>query len=987
MSTSRTAMCSAIATFVLACASLAQNVIPHAQDRPPGPALSPQEAIAKMQLPSGFKAELVAAEPDVINPTAMTFDDRGRIWITESIEYPRKDVGAGRDRIKVLEDRDGDGKFETVKIFKEGLNIPAGIAIGNGGVYVTNSPDVLFLKDTDGDDKADTSETILAGFGRFDTHELPNSLTWGPDGWLYGMNGVFNPAKIKDPVSGKVSEFTCAIWRYHPATKKFEVYAEGTSNPWGLDYNRQGDWFISACVVDHMWHITQSGYYVRQGGPYPPNTIPIPSISTEKHQKAAYAGLVLYDADVYPESFRGKLLMGNLHGSCINTDRLERNGSTYKQSNDPDFISANDAWFMPVAEKIGPDGCVYIMDWYDRYHCYQDANRDSPGLDRLKGRIYRISYNNAPLAKKFDLTKSSSEELVKLLASPNVWWRRTAQRILNERFDEKLVPQLAEMALSTDDSTQAPMHALWLLVSRHAIDSELELKLLGSPQPAKRNWAVRAVGEVGRADANVFAKLIEMAKTDESPDVRLQLAVAAGRLNEPDTFPLIQALLTNEKNAADPLIPNIIYQNFKPMAAKHGKELLAFFDAHPPIEKAFANSVVEWVREGVATLGLSPAELVAQLGPVIAKADSDPQRARQALQGVVNALEQSGMKREERAKLFDDKLREKIGTLAAGKTRVRIPATELAMWWDDPRGLDSARKIVANPKADPAARSQLLKALADRKDPANFKTFASFIADDGAPMRLRREAIDALGSSGDAGAAKLLTDSYSKLPAELKPAAVNALTHTTASAVALLDAIAAKTIPANDVAANHVRQINALGVKSLNERVAKVWGVVKTERDPERVTIVEQMRESLRHHEGNARAGQAVFTKTCAQCHTIYGQGGTVGPDITGVGRENLDAILANVIDPNLVIGAGYFVNVAKLRNGTVVSGVLAEQSDQRVVLKDATGTHVLLRGDIARIQQQNISMMPEGLEKGMSEQEFADLVAFLLTREPPATK
>jgi len=380
-----------LAPMLVVLSSLTFGQVPHGQDKPPGPALSPQEAMAKMQLPPGFKAELVAAEPDVVNPTAMTFDERGRIWICESVEYPRKSTGPGKDRIKILEDKDHDGKFETVKIFAEGLNIPCGVLLGNGGVYVTNSPDVLFLKDNDGDDKADTREVLFTGFGREDTHELPNSLTWGPDGWLYGMNGVFNPARVTSPSDGKTYEFTCAIWRYHPLTKKFELFAEGTSNPWGLDFNRQGDWFLSCCVIDHMFHMTQSGYYQRQGGPYPPMTFALPSITTQNHQKAAYAGLVIYDADAYPESFRGKLLMGNLHGSAINTDVLSRNGSTYKQTNEPDFLQANDAWFMPVAQRIGPDGCVYVMDWYDRYHCYQDANRDSPGLDRIKGRIYRVS--------------------------------------------------------------------------------------------------------------------------------------------------------------------------------------------------------------------------------------------------------------------------------------------------------------------------------------------------------------------------------------------------------------------------------------------------------------------------------------------------------------------------------------------------------------------------------------------------------------------
>jgi putative membrane-bound dehydrogenase-like protein len=962
----------------------AQDVTPHAQDRPPGPALSPQEAMAKMKLPEGFGVELAVGEPDLVNPTAMTFDDRGRIWVCESIEYPRKDAGGGRDRVKILEDTDGDGRYEKVTIFKDGLNIPCGVAIGNGGVYITNSPDILFLKDTNGDDVADTSETILTGFGREDTHELPNSLTWGPDGWLYGMNGVFNRAKVKDPASDKVHEFTCAIWRYHPPTKRFELFAEGTSNPWGLDYNHNGDWFISACVIDHLWHITQSGYYTRQGGAYPPNTFPLESIATQKHQKAAYAGLMFYDAAVYPEEFRGKLLMGNLHGSCINVDRIERNGSTYKQSADPDFLSADDAWFMAVAEKLGPDGCVYIMDWYDRYHCYQDANRDSPGLDRLKGRIYRITYNNSPRAQPFDFAKMSNDELVKSLGDSNAWGRRTAQRLLNEQFDDALIPRLQEMALSADDSSQAPMHALWLLVSQHKLDPAFHLKALAHPRAATRNWAVRGVGEMGTVDPKVFARLIELAKSDESPDVRVQIPIAAGRLKDVEVMPLFEAMLSNPANAADPLIPNIIYQNFKPIAPKHGRALLAFFDANPPMEKAFSESVSRWVREGIAAMGLSPAELISQLGPVLANPELDPRRTSQTLQGVINALSQHNLSKEDRAKLFNPELRDLLGDIAVGKTPAKVQAALLGLWWDDPRALQTARRIVANPKADAGARSQLLRALSDRKEGENFETFAKFIADHDAPLRLRREAVDAIATSGDAKAAKLLTDTYANLPAELKPAVVNALTRTTAAGTALLDAVAAKQIPAGDVSANHVRQLNALGEKALSDRVAKLWGVVKTERDPERVKVVERMRESLRNHKGNALAGQAVFTKACAQCHTIYGQGGTVGPDITGVGRENLDAILTNVLDPNLVIGASYFVNVAKLKDSSVVSGVLVEQSDQHIVLKDGTKTYDLPRANIARLVQQNVSMMPEGLESSMTEQEFADLVAFLLTREAP---
>ena len=420
----------------------AADVIPHGQDKMPNAPLSPDEAMKKMALPEGFKVELVASEPDIINPVAMTIDERGRFWITESLEYPRQSAGPGKDRIKVLESTKGDGHIDKISVFADGLNIPSGIAVGHGGVWVCNSPDILFMQDTHGTGHADKREVVVTGFGRYDTHELPNSLTWGPDGYLYGLNGVFNPAVIKQ--NGKEFRFTCAMFRINPRTREFEVFCEGTSNPWGIAWDPHGSAFVSACVVDHLWHLVETGYYQRQGGPYPPFTWILPSIVHERHQKAAYCGLLYMDTDAFPEKYRDKLIMGNIHGNCLNVDSLKRNGSTYTASNEPDFLTANDAWFMPVSQKIGPDGCLYVLDWYDQYHCYQDAQRDPDGIDRRRGRLYRISYKGTPHAGKFDLGKETDAQLVERLKSPNIYYRETAQRLLAERNSPEARPLLAE---------------------------------------------------------------------------------------------------------------------------------------------------------------------------------------------------------------------------------------------------------------------------------------------------------------------------------------------------------------------------------------------------------------------------------------------------------------------------------------------------------------------------------------------------------------
>jgi glucose/arabinose dehydrogenase len=548
----------------------AQDVIPRNQDRPPGPPLSAEEAVKKMTVPDGFSVEIVAAEPDLVNPVAMTFDERGRIWVTESFEYPRREPGPGRDRVKMLEDTDGDGRVDKTTVFADGLNIPSGIAVGHGGVWVANAPDILFLQDTDGDGKADKSTVVVTGFGRTDTHELPNSLTWGPDGYLYGLNGVFNHSKVTH--QGKTHEFTCALFRIHPRTRTFELFAEGTSNPWGIAWDPEGSAFVSACVIDHLWHLTETGYYHRQGGPYPPFTWKIESIVSHKHQKAAYCGIHYFDSDAYPAPYRDKLYMGNVHGGCINVDSIRRDGSTYRGAGHPDFLTANDAWFMPVVQKTGPDGCLYILDWYDRYHCYQDANRDPQGIDRLKGRLYRVRYGETPRAAPFDLARETDEQLIARLRSGNVFYRDLAQRVLSERGSAAATPKLEALVLDAQAERKHRLHALWALAGAGTLRADFHAKLLEHADPAFRAWGVRLAGNTARTlDANLARRVAKMA-ADEAPEVKLQVAIAARKL--PDTDPLPLLLETLVTCGDDKLVPHIVWQNLHPLLETRGPEFL-----------------------------------------------------------------------------------------------------------------------------------------------------------------------------------------------------------------------------------------------------------------------------------------------------------------------------------------------------------------------------------------------------------------------------
>jgi len=529
-----------------------------------------------MVVPEGFTVELVAAEPDLVNPVAMTFDERGRIWVTESFEYPRREAGPGRDRVKILEDTDRDGRVDKVTVFADGLNIPSGVAVGAGGVWVAGAPDILFMQDTDGDDVADTSQVVVTGFGRDDTHELPNSLTWGPDGWLYGLNGVFNQSHVRH--QGKEHKFTCALFRIHPRTHEFELFAEGTSNPWGVAWDNEGSAFISACVIDHLWHLVETGYYHRQGGPYPPFTWKIDSIVNHKHQKAAYCGIHFFDSDAYPEKYRDKLYMGNIHGNSINCDWLERDGSTYAAQPDPDFLIANDVWFMPVVQKTGPDGCLYVLDWYDRYHCYQDANRDPEGIDRGRGRLYRVRYQDTPRAPDFDLTAESDAQLLERLHSRNVFYRDIAQRLLWERDTPEIRAALEKLVLDDTAPRKPRMHGLWALVGTGSLDEQFHLKLLEHEDASLRAWGVRAAGNFHRVGAEIRDQIVAMA-ADPSADVQLQVAIAARKIEGIEPLPLLLEVLVSS-DPDDKLIPHIVWQNLHPLLEDQSAEFLALAKQH-----------------------------------------------------------------------------------------------------------------------------------------------------------------------------------------------------------------------------------------------------------------------------------------------------------------------------------------------------------------------------------------------------------------------
>jgi putative heme-binding domain-containing protein len=973
-------------------------VLPWRQDEPPNEPYSPEEAIARMTVPEGFTVELVASEPDIVNPIAMCFDDRGRIFITESLEYPRKPAGVGRDRVKILEDTNGDGRADKVTVFADGLNIPTGVAVGYGGVWILNSPDLLFIK-------GDKREVVVTGFGRTDTHELPNSLTWGPDGWLYGLNGVFNQCSVRSN-NGKEYKFNCALWRVHPRTYEFQVLAEGTSNPYGLAWDSEGSAIIEAChwANDHLFHFVETGHYQRQAGTFPPFTIPIGSITDHGHQKTAYCGIANLDTDAYPAQFRERICVGNVHGGAINVDRLQRDGATYLAKGEADLLVANDAWFMPVALKIGPDGCLYVLDWYDRYHCSQDAARDPEGVDRLKGRLYRLRYKNTPGAPKIDLANESDDQLIARLASGNIYFRETAQRILTERCSrrrkeadlryklETLVLSPAPVRLLTSAATKkARLHALWVLigsaeagvepgpptrdvgkgsggrgstraVARSVLHPAFHLKLLAHSDSTFRAWGVRAAGNFGEVSTAVREKITTLAR-DASPDVQLQVAIASRKIKNFDALPVLSDVV--RRCGHDKVIPSIGWNNLHPLLESEASRFVSLQKEWSPAVAALSPRIVERM------LAAQRPDFSAVAATIRFVAKHDELQAR-------DCLARLNERRDELIPVVQELLARK----ADGP--LHVCAQLLAARWGiakiDP-AVVRARFMSANETE--TTRLQALETLVAFRDSALLAELPSLLSSN-SPRFITR-VFTALGRMDDPKLADILLAEYPKLSPELQPLAIDLIMQRERWARKLLDAVLANRLPKSVLNANHLRKILESNDREALWAVEKAFGKIRGERNPEREKVVAEMASYFRDHIGDPQRGQIVFRNLCAQCHTIYGEGGNVGPDITANGRASFEQLLSNVFDPSLVIGPAYQVTTVVTKDGRNLTGLIAEDNEHRIVVRmPGEGEETVPRNNVKYTRVGKLSMMPEGIETLVDKNELADLFAFLCLDKPP---
>ncbi len=554
-----------------------------------GQGYAPEVAAQKMTVADGFAVHLVAAEPMVRQPVAIEFDDRGRLWVIQYLQYPNpaglKRVAVdrysrtvydripepppkgpkGADRITILSDFDKDGRARKSKDFLSDLNLASGFAFGHGGVFVLQVPYLLFYPDRNRDDVPDGDPDVLVkGFGMEDAHSVANSLTWGPDGWLYGCQGSTVTADING------IEFQQGVWRYHPITHRFELFCEGGGNSWGLDFDRHGNLLYSTNVGGFiMLHGVQGGYYWKQFGKHGAlhNPFAFGYIDHVPHRNFqgghVTVGGIVYQGDSFPARFRGKYIAGDLLGHGIYWHDLAADGSSFRSAHGGELLLANDTWFAPTDLTLGPDGSIYVADWFDKRTAHPDPDAD---WDKSNGRIYKIEYRRAarrqpagedrradaaPLAAAFDLATLPSDKLVSLLAHPNDWFRRKARRILADRRDPEVIFPLRTLVKEAKDP-ELQLQALWALYVSGGFNVAFALKLLRHANPDIRRWTVRLLGDERRVAPELGARLAELAASEPDVVVRSQLACSARRLPARDGLPIVRRLLERNLDGRDP---------------------------------------------------------------------------------------------------------------------------------------------------------------------------------------------------------------------------------------------------------------------------------------------------------------------------------------------------------------------------------------------------------------------------------------------------
>lgn len=973
--------------------------------------LSPAESLKRMRPAEGLKVQLVAAEPLIRQPVTMTFDIHGRLWVIQYLQYPTpaglKPVEVdqylrtrydripeppphgprGLDRITILFDPDSEGRFQKAQDFVTGLNLASGLALGHDGVYVLQAPYLLFYPDRNKDDIPDTNpEVLLKGFGLEDAHAVGNSLVFGPDGWLYGAQGSTVTARIADPLTGKMSEFQQGIWRYHPRTRHFELFAEGGGNTWGLDFDRTGqliagtNWSNVAAL-----HMVQGGYYVKGFSKHGPLHHPFAYGYFEHMPCQGFrgghvtCGGIVYQGNLLPDRFKDKYLGCNLLDHNLYWYSFERLGSTFTMKHEGDLLQGNDPWFRPIDLLTGPDGAVYVCDWHDKR-----ANHVDPvdNWDKTNGRIYKLIPSQQPSSypTAVDITRASIPELIKLLDHPNSWQQAEARKLLLEKQDDEIRRQLNQVV--NGNYPAISLNVLWTLFGCQGLDIPLAQRLLSHPRSEVRMWIIRMMTDHATPQeikrwSEILPALSQHAASESCPVVLSQLASSLRRMVQANSdkalcIRLLNSLLNNEHWKDDPHGPLLLWWAVEEMltvsnlqfdgvwlenrngAMEQNMKLKEFLLERISRRLMSAETQAGYLNQAkliqyTAAVGKSKNWLVSVLNGMETKLSARPLNNIPAeLENVLRVLPESNVLR-----------------------RVQLLAGEVsALHW--------AKEKLNQQNSSEHERSQLLHCLIKRSHdlPALDlqKLFSSAQSDE-----LRQTVLEAFSKQASAGNIHFIIRQYPHCSSAIRRKMISLLISRPESSLALCQAVEQQFIAAKDIQLDQVQQMRRYQNASADRIIVKHWGNVKPTTTGEKQARIRSIVHMLNQEPGKPELGKPLFTQHCATCHQLFGEGGKVGPDLTGADRTNREFLATHIVDPHLVIRPEFAAYTVITTDGRTLTGLISEETAQGIKLLDAQANAILLaRDSIDSITASRQSLMPENILDPLDDQSIRNLFAYL---------
>ena len=957
--------------------------------------LSPKESLEKFEVFDDLEIDQLLAEPLVKQPVFLNFDERGRMWVVQYQQYPHP-AGLkmtsrdnywravydkvppappnhirGRDKITIHEDTDGDGVYDRHKTFVDGLNIATSLAHGRGGVWVLNPPYLLFYPDKNRDDITDGDpEVHLAGFGLEDTHSVVNSLRWGPDGWLYAAQGSTVTAKVTRPDFDEKEIFSMGqnIWRYHPESRRYEVFAEGGGNAFGLEFDAQGRIYSGHNGGDTRgFHYVQGGY-LRKGfskhGPLS-NPYAFGYFKAMPHNKVPRFthNFIIYEGAGLPDRYLGKLLgVEPIQGRVVLSDRTAI-GSSFKTQDTGHPIKTSDKWFRPVDIKAGPDGAVYVCDWYDSQvnHYRNHEGR----IDPQNGRVYRLRTKGAAMLNSFDLAKRTSPELIELLRHKDKWHRQTALRLLGDRKDVSALPVLKKML--TESLGQAALEALWAINLSGGFNPNFALKALQHKDPHVRAWTVRLLGDERVVTAATAKQLASLAKREPHVEVRSQLAATAKRLAAYQALPILRALVEHDADAGDIYQPLMVWWALESKLNRNAGEVLDFFeDTSLWQESLVRQHLLSRLIRRFAKAG-TRADLIA--GARLFELAPDVDSAKILMGGFEEAYKGRSMAALPE-RLMAAMARHGGGSVSLGLRRGEVKAVEEAL------------RVIADVKAEKLLRLQYTEILGEVPNPKAVSVLLSIVKNEPG-SDLKRAALGALKPYSDEQIASDTIALYASLPSHVRLVAGTMLAGRRSFAEALVAAVESGEISATLISPEVVSLLRSHPEPKLSELVEKLFTGAETNAAKLELEIF-RLAKLVESKPGSPYAGKKLFTKSCAACHRLFEQGGQIGPDLSTYQRDDIDTMLLNIVNPSAEVREGYENFLLTTKDGRTAVGFLVEQDNRSVVLRGLDGQDVSVeRKNIQSMKAQGDSLMPAGLLSGYSDDQVLDLMAYLRSTQP----